>query len=63
MTQHFQQTLEVVTEVAPQIVAYIDPLQFWEKLDDFQEELRGDDFLATLVTGTVALTSLGLTVG
>ena len=63
LPQSFKQTLRVVAEVAPQLVDYVDPQLFWEKLDDFQDGLRGDDQALKLTTGTVAITSLAMTAG
>ena len=63
LPQSFTQTLQVVAEVAPQLVDYIDPQLFWERLDDFQDGLRGDDQALKLTTGTVAISSLALTAG
>ena len=60
--QHFEQALQVVAEVAPQLIAYVDPQLFWEKLDDFQEELQ-DDYALQFSAGTVAVASLAATVG
>ena len=51
-----------MTELSPQLIAYIDPQLFWENLDAFQDGLSEDRGLK-MTAGTVAITSLAMTAG
>ena len=62
LPQQSEQARQMVAEFAPQVVAYIDPQMFWDKLDDFQSELH-DDPVLDLTAGIVAVSSLALTAG
>jgi hypothetical protein len=54
--------IRLMNEVAPKLVAYIDPQLFWQKMDDFQEGLR-EEYEADLTSGTIAITALAMTAG
>ena len=43
-------------------MAYVDPLLFWDKMDDFQDELR-DNHAVKYAAGTIAVGSLAMTAG
>jgi hypothetical protein len=51
-----------VTEVPPEVVDYVDPVAFWDKLDGIKAGIHGDNPLH-LTAGTVAITSLTMTAG
>jgi len=61
VAQNFEQVLQVV-DVISQEFGYIDPKIFWEKLDNFREELF-DNNAMKYTAGTIAVTSLAATAG
>ena len=63
LPQHLRQAMQVVANAAPQLVAFVNPQLFWERLDDFQEGLNSGDHTLKLAVGTVAIASVTLTAG
>ena len=54
---------EAIRAAVPQLVGYLDPLLFWERLDEFQAELDPNSQILKFTVGSVAVASLGVTVG
>ena len=59
--QTFNQATDVAVKVGSRIIAYVDPVVFWARMDSFQNELQKEYMDYT--SGTVAVTSAVITAG
>ncbi len=63
LSVHVREAIQAVAGAGPQLIAFVNPELFWEKLNDFRRGLTQDDQALILTVGGVAVASLALSAG